>query len=89
MPKRQIVVQLVTDPSSAVNLLADRSGISEIKVDEMRVRFDFDGTDGDLAELNAALVGAGVGVSLLEESKTSLHELYFAIAERNTDAAPS
>ncbi len=89
MPKRQIVIQLVTDPAAAAGLLADRPGISEIKVDETRVQFSFDGTDNGLAELNAALVGAGVGVSLLEEGKTSLHELYFAIAERDADAGSS
>ena len=36
----------------------------------------------ELAEINASLVAAGVGLALAEEVRTSLHEVYFAIAER-------
>lgn len=53
------------------------------------MNFIFDGADAGLAELNAALVRAQVGVVLVEEAQTSLHELYLKIAERSTNAGPA
>ncbi len=83
MPKRQITVRLTTSLEAALALLTGREGVSDVAVDRGQIRFLFEGDDQALASLNAALVAAGVGVALLEERKTDLPELYFAITERN------
>ena len=89
MPKRQIAIQLVTPAQPAVNLIAAHPGVSNVNAAGATVRFMFEGRDPDLAKLNASLVAAGVGVALLTEGKTTLHELYFAITERSPVAPPS
>lgn len=89
MPKRLMAMQIVTGTDSAVKLLAGRPEVSQIEAGAERVRFAFDGDDRALAELNAALVSAGVGVALLEQAKTTLHEVYFAIAEGRHGAGSS
>jgi len=87
MPKRQITVQLVTETAAAAKLLAEQTGVSDVKATGRSVQFLFDGEDAALAELNASLMRAGVAVALTEESRTSLHEVYFAIAQRSEHAA--
>jgi len=89
MPKRQITIQLVAGTDSAMSLLAAHQDVSDVKVADLKVEFVFDGDDRKLAELNTSLVHAGVSVALLEESKTSLHELYFTIAGRSDNACSS
>ncbi len=89
MPKRQITVQVTCDVEMATNLLANQPGVSEVKAVDSKVQFLFEGDNHKLAKLNASLVSANVGVSLMEEGKTSLHELHFAIMERGDDACSS
>jgi hypothetical protein len=73
---------LTKNSEQAVDLLSGRQGVTEIASQDGHVSFRFDGGNEELAEINAALVAAGVGVALAEEVRTSLHEVYFAIAER-------
>ena len=89
MPTRRIVLHVVGGTDTAANLLATRGGVSDVKTLDDRIQFLFEGDNDQLAELNASLVRAEVGVALLEATKTSLHDLYFAIAERSDDAAAS
>ena len=42
-----------------------------------------------MRDQTAHLVRAQVGVVLVEEAQTSLHELYLKIAERSTNAGPA
>lgn len=89
MPGRQITLRLVTNAAPAVKLLETQPGVSQISAAGANVTFFFDGDDGALAELNAALVRENVGVALFEERKTTLHELYLAIAESTDNALPA
>jgi ABC-2 type transport system ATP-binding protein len=86
MPHRRISLLLAGGAETAANMLAGFSGVSNVKQDGERLNFQFDGTNADLARLNADLIRASVGVALMEESRSSLHEVYFAIAERDNNA---
>ena len=86
-PKREIVLRLAGGAQQAAAVLARHPAASEVKAADASLRFLFDGDDAALAALNAELVGRGAGVALMEEAKTTLHEVYFAIAERGNDAA--
>jgi ABC-2 type transport system ATP-binding protein len=89
MPKRRISLLLTTPPAAAAAVLESFPAASIEKIEGPRVRLLLDGSDGDLARLNAALVGAGVGVALVEETRTGLAELYQAITEGQGDASAS
>lgn len=89
MPTRRIIIQLLDGADKAAGILAARDDVEDITTEGKRLTLSFTGEDPDLAEINAALVQAGIPVCLLEEGKTSLHELYFAIAERNNADAAS
>ena len=89
MPKRRITLALTTPPQAAIGVLESWTGAGDVQVEGPRVRFLFDGADADLSRLNAALVGAGVGVALIEETRTGLQELYLAITERQGHATAS
>ena len=89
MPQRRIALLLTTEPSPAAAVLKTWPGVSDIQFEGPRGRFLFDGRDADLSRLNAALVGAGVGVALIEETRTGLQELYLAITEREGHATAS
>jgi hypothetical protein len=86
MPTRQITLRLAGGAEAAGKVLAEHRSVSAVEAGPDRVSFGFEGSDSELAELNAALVRAGAGVALMEETRTSLHELYFAITERNEHA---
>jgi len=86
MPKRQIGLRLTSGLEQATKLLAANPLVSGIVADGSNVRFAFDGQDADMAALNAQLVAAGAGVAMLQENRASLHEVYFAIAERDANA---
>jgi ABC-2 type transport system ATP-binding protein len=87
MPKRQITLSLSGGAEPAGKVLSEHPRVSAVRPAEGKLSFLFDGGDAELAALNAALVAAGAGVALVEEERTSLHELYFTIAERNQHAA--
>jgi ABC-2 type transport system ATP-binding protein len=89
MPKRRISLLLTTDPAAATVVLETFPAVSVEKIEAPRVRLLLEATDTDLAQLNAALVAAGVGVALIEETRTGLTELYLAITERQGDASVS
>ncbi len=89
MPRRRISVLLTTEPAAAAGVLKSFPAVSVERIEGRRVRLLLDGTDADLARLNAALIGAGVGVALIEETRTGLQELYQAITERQGHASPS
>ncbi|MCJ7544703.1 MAG: ABC transporter ATP-binding protein [Phycisphaerae bacterium] len=89
MPKRRISLLLTTDPQAARTVLQSWPTASVEQVEGPRVRLLLEGTDAELARLNAALVAAGVGVALIEETRTGLEELYLAITERQGHAAAS
>lgn len=89
MPKRKITIRVTGGAAAARAVLAERPEVGELQVGESELNFIFDGADAGLAELNAALVQAQVGVVLVEEAQTSLHELYLKIAERSTNAGPA
>jgi len=88
-PHRKIELRLAGGAEQAGNVLAAHPAVSSMRAGENTIHFLFDGTDEQLAELNAALVRAGAAVALLGETETSLHELYFAIAERDASHAPA
>ncbi len=81
-PRRQITLVVTGNMATAMNLLAQHQGVTDLAGADGRVSFRFDGANEELAEINAALVAAGVGLALAEEVRTSLQEVYFAIAER-------
>ncbi|MFW6061691.1 MAG: ABC transporter ATP-binding protein [Planctomycetota bacterium] len=85
-PGRQITLRLTGGVETASNLLSARGDVRELHQEDGRLVFQFDGEDAGLAEINAGLVRAGVGVSLLSEARADLHEIYYAIAERQADA---
>lgn len=89
MPKRRISLLLTTEPQAATAVLKSWPTASVEQVEGRRVRLLLEGTDEELARLNAALVAAGVGVALIEETRTGLQELYLAITERQGHAAAS
>ena len=89
MPTRQITLRLAGGAEAAGKVLSEHRSASALQSEPNQIRFGFDGSDAELAELNAALVRAGAGVALMEETRTSLHELYFAITERNEHAGPA
>ena len=86
MPKRQITMRLTGRAGVAQNVLGECPGVSDLKASESEASFVFEGTDAELADLNAALVRAQVGLVLVEEARTGLHELYFKISERSGNA---
>ena len=86
MPKREITIQVVTPVEAAAKVLQEMPGVSDLSTTDSSLGFFFEGSQDALAGLNAALVRAKVGVALLEEKKTNLHDIYFKIAERNRDA---
>jgi ABC-2 type transport system ATP-binding protein len=89
MPKRRISLLLTTDPAAATPVLETFPAVSVEKIEGSRVRLLLEATDADLAQLNAALVAAGVGVALIEETRTGLTELYLAITEKEGNASVS
>ena len=87
MPKRQMAMTVVSGVDQAVTILSGHPQTDDVQADDQRVGFAFDGDDAALAELTRSLVTGGVGVALMEEAETTLHELYLAIAERTPNAA--
>ncbi len=87
MPNRQIRLHVTAGAAKAAAILSADAAVSELSGEAPDLQFAFDGDDDALAALNARLVTGGVGVARLEEGRASLHELYFAITERNTPAA--
>ena len=87
MPKRQMALTVVSGVAEAVAIITADPQADDVHADDLRVRFAFDGVDADLAALTKALVTQGVGVALIEETETTLHELYLAIAERTPNAS--
>jgi ABC-2 type transport system ATP-binding protein len=89
MPRRRISLLLTTDPAAAKAVLETFPAVTVEKIEPPRVHLVLEATDAELAQLNAALVAAGVGVALVEETRTGLMELYLAITERGGDASVS
>ncbi len=87
MPRRQISIRVVGPAEPARKIIAEFQGVGDLREENSQLQFSFDGDNEKLAELNGQLVRAGIAVALLEEKRTDLHELYFAIAERDADAA--
>jgi len=87
MPKRRIRLHVTAAAANATAILSADTAVTDLGGEAPALEFAFDGDDDALADLNARLVTAGVGVARLEEGRASLHELYFAITERNTHAA--
>ena len=89
IPRRRIRLTVAGNPQKAVEQLKTRSNVFDARVQDGQIYFDFEGSDGDLAAVNAALLRAGEAVALLEEVQTDLQEIYFAIAKRkeNTEDA--
>jgi ABC-2 type transport system ATP-binding protein len=85
-PSRQIVCRFLGDAAAAARIVGSDPAVSQVRPDGDHIRFAFTGGDAALAELNANLLRAGVGVALLEETRATLQEAYFAIAERNGHA---
>jgi len=85
MPTRKITVRFAA-PADAGAILAAHAAVADLQAGDDYATFLFDADDAALAELNAALVRAGLPVARIEETQTDLHELYFKIAERNADA---
>lgn len=85
---RKIELTVLPDTrEAAVGVLDPDPSVNSLKLDTTMLRFNFQGEDSDLADLHRRLVHAGVGVVTLAESASSLHEAYFAIAEKEgTDA---
>ena len=81
-PRRQVSLVVVGDAGPAQAILAGQSGVSEVKFADGRLHFAFEGDNAGLAGINATLVGQGVKLALAEEVRTSLHEVYFTIADR-------
>ncbi|HDY65064.1 MAG TPA: ABC transporter ATP-binding protein [Phycisphaerae bacterium] len=89
LPKRKIELRVLDGSQEAAGAaLSGMDDVHDLRRDKAVLHFDFDGTDEDLANLNAELIERGVRVVLLQESATSLHEAYFAITERAEDAKP-
>jgi ABC-2 type transport system ATP-binding protein len=86
VPRRRLALRVTAGAAQAAQALAGMPGVSEVKADGNRVEFSLEGDDAALAAINAALVAGGAGVALLEEIRTTLNELYFLIAERESDA---
>ena len=73
-------------PEAARRVLVADEAVGKVGAAGDRLEFEFQGTDPQLAALNARLIEAGVGIALAEEARTSLHEVYFAVAEGVGDA---
>lgn len=80
MPSRQIALRLAGSAGMAAGLLAKEPLVSNLQSDGDEVRFQFSGDNAQLAELNARLFSAGAAIALCQESRTTLHEIYFAVA---------
>ncbi len=82
LPKRKIELRVLPDGhTQALQHLQQHAKVHALLPEKGRFRFDFDGTDEDLAALNTEMVRRGVKVVLQQESATSLHEAYFAVAK--------
>ena len=87
MPHRTITLRIVAGLEAARKVVSGEANVAAVEDCEQGLRITFTGTDQQLAEMNARLVGANVALALAEEARTSLNELYFAIAQGNENAA--
>ena len=82
MPARRMSLVALGSVEAVGRLLMGRPGVTNVRALDGRIEFDFDGDNEAIADINTALVTAGIRVALLQERETNLHEVYFAIAER-------
>ncbi|MFP4355062.1 MAG: ABC transporter ATP-binding protein [Phycisphaerae bacterium] len=82
MPTRRIRLVVLDDVARAADMVAKLDHVSAVRVEDHRVDFSYEGDDAGLAEINRLLVQAECTVARLEEKETNLHEVYFAIADR-------
>ena len=86
IPHRRITLRIVSGSEAARKALAADEAVGKVGAAGDGLEFQFQGTDQQLAALNARLIEAGVGIALAEEARTSLQEVYFAVAEGEGDA---
>ncbi len=82
---RQVLLG-VDDPSVAVIVLDELESVREVLEQDGALRVRIDGGAREVAELNAALVHAGVAVTRLEPARHSLEERFLEITARTPEA---
>ena len=85
---RLMELKAVAAAPQAVRMLKDTPACGDIDESDAKdgiVRFRFSGTDEDMAEIHAALIGAGVKLVTLREVPLSLEDAYMTISSVITD----
>ena len=76
----QVTVEVGGDPAAARRVLAGVAGAELLSEDGALVRFSLQGERARIAEVNAALVAAGVPVLGIREHGNGLEDLYFKLS---------
>jgi ABC-2 type transport system ATP-binding protein len=78
---REVEVHVEGDGEAAERFLLTRPLVHEVAIVDRAVRFDFEGEDGELADLLAAMVGAGIRVYDFHHVETGLEEIFLRTTE--------
>lgn len=84
--ERRLTAVTFQDPTAVVNWLERQKGVDELKVDGMRVGFNFVGEDRDQTALIAGMVNAGLAVRSFEEGSSSFEDILVRVAEGNRES---
>jgi ABC-2 type transport system ATP-binding protein len=81
--RREMTMKLVGDGSGLAEWLGNREGVTDLRVDNGAVRFDFVGDDSRQVTLLSEAIQAGFAIKALEEKNASFEEILVEVAEGN------
>jgi len=76
----QVLIEVAGEVNRAKAMLEKMPGLSLKPAEGQVLRFSFIGERGRIAEINAALVNAGIGVMAIKEERGNIEDIYFQVA---------
>jgi hypothetical protein len=78
-----VTITLLNGRDRAVEWLAGRGSVHDLRVEGERIVFGFTGTDDGQADLIEGLIASGVRMRSFEEKRSSFEDILVGVAESN------
>ncbi|MCC7292952.1 MAG: ABC transporter ATP-binding protein [Phycisphaerales bacterium] len=83
--RRAYLLRVVSETDRVVERLAETEGVTDLRIDDGKVRFEYDELEERAADLLASLVSAGVRVASFQPVREGLEEAYLRSGLRQVD----
>ncbi|MCH7792244.1 MAG: ABC transporter ATP-binding protein [Planctomycetes bacterium] len=80
--KKRIVVETLDPAARAAEVLSGLDGVSSCKAEALRVEFDLDGDESDVAELLRSLVDRGIRIKAFYERQQGVEDIFLQIGAK-------